>query len=88
MVILLDGLLMHSREAAHRQLQQSFRFPEYYGRNLDALYDSLCAVGHGTKVVFINREAMLQALDSYGAGILDCLADAAEENSNIELCFY
>ena len=88
MVILLDGLLMYSREAAHRQFQQSFRFPEYYGRNLDALYDSLCAIGHKTKVIFINRDAMLRAQDIYGTGILECFADAAEENPNIELRFY
>lgn len=35
----LDGALMTSPEALHDQLAETFDFPDYYGRNLDALWD-------------------------------------------------
>ena len=37
--VVVDGGLMTSREAAHDLLAARLGLPEYYGRNLDALYD-------------------------------------------------
>lgn len=36
------------REALHDVLAEAFVFPEYYGRNLDALYDLLTEVSEDT----------------------------------------
>ena len=41
MKIVLDALQMQQKEAAHAYLKEMFGFPEYYGKNLDALYDCL-----------------------------------------------
>ena len=38
---ILDGRYMLSKAEAHRYLQETFGFPAYYGKNLDALYDCL-----------------------------------------------
>ena len=42
--MVLDALKMQTRDDAHIYLKEEFRFPDYYGENLDALYDCLCGV--------------------------------------------
>lgn len=39
--ILLDGNILSDAAQAHDYLMQTLNFPEYYGKNLDALYDCL-----------------------------------------------
>ncbi|MCM3747246.1 barstar family protein [Paenibacillus pasadenensis] len=39
--ILLDGSKLDSAEAIHNLLAKELAFPDYYGRNLDALWDCL-----------------------------------------------
>ena len=33
-----------TRETAHTYLKEILHLPDYYGRNLDALYDCLCEI--------------------------------------------
>ena len=45
-----------SREEVHSYLKEKFAFPEYYGKNLDALYDCLTDIGRPTAVgIFISE---------------------------------
>ena len=37
----IDALKLNDRDSAHDYLAEVFEFPEYYGKNLDAFYDSL-----------------------------------------------
>ena len=39
--ITLDGNLLCDAAQVHAYLKNQFDFPEYYGENLDALYDCL-----------------------------------------------
>ncbi len=39
--ITLDGTLLSDAAQAHDYLKECLQFPEYYGKNLDALYDVL-----------------------------------------------
>lgn len=39
--ITLDALHLTEKKEAHLYLQEQFAFPEYYGMNLDALFDCL-----------------------------------------------
>ena len=39
--IILDGNYLCNREVAHTYLQEKLELPDYYGKNLDALYDCL-----------------------------------------------
>lgn len=55
MKIILDAGLMGSRKEAHAYLKEAMNFPEYYGNNLDALYDCLTEL-EDTEVEFLNTD--------------------------------
>ena len=42
-VCILDGKLLDSGKALHRAVSEALDFPDWYGENLDALYDCPCA---------------------------------------------
>ena len=74
----IDGAAMLSREAAHAELKRALELPEYYGANLDALYD--CASTMEAELTLIRPAPMLGALKTYGCKLLETLYDAAECN--------
>lgn len=80
---LLNGKRMKTREEAYDHISQVMQFPEYFGRNLDALYDLLTE--RPANVVLKNADIMLNALGGYGCEMLKCFCDAAENNSNFTL---
>ena len=54
--IILELNSLMSREEVHSYLKEKFAFPEYYGKNLDALYDCLTDIGRPTAVgIFISE---------------------------------
>ena len=74
----LDGRRMSTREAAHEHIAERLSVPEYYGRNLDALWDMIS--GMDADVTLRHADAMLSSLGAYGCRILSTLYEAAEEN--------
>lgn len=65
----IDGKLINSD--GHDYLMSVLNLPEYYGKNLDALYDCLCEM---------NVEIELINSDFVENDILDTFKDAANEN--------
>lgn len=85
MKIILDGRLMTDRGAVHGLLAAKLKFPDYYGRNLDALYDLLSTYPERIDVTLIHTDRLLANLGNYGKTLLRTLQEAAGENSNVEL---
>jgi len=79
--VYLNGRAMLSREAAHEQIARALEFPDWYGRNLDGLWDLLCDAR--AEVSFGGTDAMLAALGEYGLRLLKTFYDAAEENPDL-----
>ena len=77
--IVIDGSAVRDREALHALLAERLRLPDWYGRNLDALYDCLTDIRDVT-VVLRNAGAMTAALGGYGEAALRVFRDAAAEN--------
>lgn len=80
MQIRLDVSCLTGKEESHAYLKEAFHFPEYYGCNLDALYDCLTDLGE-TEIVIENREAA----GSYFAKVEGVLQDAARENEMLHI---
>lgn len=78
MVIELDGDRMTDRACAHAYLRERLDFPDYYGRNLDALYDLLTE--RGGEIVLRNQERMAE-------GLVKTMLDAAAHNPRLNISF-
>ena len=85
MEIILDGALMTDRAAVHDLLAEKFAFPDYYGRNLDALYDLLSTYPAQVHVAVLHGAQLPEYLGNYGKSLLRTLQDAADHNPNVKL---
>ena len=70
----LDGKLIE--KDGHDYLKEALNFPDYYGKNLDALYD--CLTEMSCEIDLINCEEVDKE-------ILDTFRDAASENELLKL---
>ena len=81
--VILDCEKLLDREQAHLYLAEMFDFPDYYGKNLDALFDCLTELGECT--VILEGSNMLYQSDGYGAKVLKVLEEAADKNPRLRL---
>jgi len=72
-------------EELHEYLQDTFSFPDYYGMNLDALYDCLGEVAEKTQIIVSNSITDEENLGEYGERFLAVLEAAAQDNEFIQL---
>lgn len=68
----IDGKLI--KKEGHDYLKDALSFPDYYGKNLDALYDCLTEIGVETEIKLINSNLVSQEL-------LETFIDASRENT-------
>lgn len=76
--IIINCQHLLEREQAHLYLAQKLDFPEYYGKNLDALFDCLTELRECT--IILQGEKDLRQAGGYGARILKVLEEASKVN--------
>ncbi|MBQ9768298.1 MAG: barstar family protein [Lachnospiraceae bacterium] len=86
--VTLSGNKMKSKEAMHAYLAKKLKFPAYYGKNLDALHDCLCEIGHPLRITVTYTERLVEDTGKYGETFLEVLKDAAQENKNLSLMLF
>ena len=79
-MIVLDAANMTEKEATHAYLKKALSLPDYYGSNLDALYDCLTEL-EDTEIQFVN----LDAAGGYFAKVLSVFQEAQEENPRLQI---
>ncbi len=80
----LNAKIVKTRAQLHDAMAKTFGFPDWYGRNLDALYDLLTSCSN-THFTLENAELIQLNLGRYGDLLLRLLQDAAKENSGFTL---
>lgn len=87
--IKLNGSKMKDKKTAHEYIKRKLSLPDYYGMNLDALWDLLSTDTSPKKITIKNPEMIIINLGTYGGSLLDTFREAADENQcldvNIEL---
>jgi|GEM_PF-419814 len=81
----LDGNKLSSEASTREYLFDMFEFPEYYGNDLESLYDALTDITEETHVSIINRDQM--EATAYGSKLIWVFEDAASDNKNITLAW-
>ena len=84
-MIQLDGRDMTDRESIHHYLQKKLGIVEYYGHNLDALYDILSTWDEEITIQLRHSEDVLSHLDRYGETLLNTLQEASLENDSLTI---
>jgi ribonuclease inhibitor len=80
---IIDGAQITDRRELHRILAEELDFPEWYGNNLDALYDCLTDEQEEVQIAILHEEEFKQRLGRYAERFLTVLARASEENPKI-----
>ena len=81
--ITIDCTTVASLTEIHDILARELNFPEWYGRNLDALHDCLTSLCEETKITFLH----FPALPFRSGGLLNVLRDSESENEKLEVSF-
>lgn len=79
MDILIDLGGIKNKSDLHDLLSESLHFPEYYGRNLDALFDLLTEPHEMWNITFKNTAAAKNVLGDYFRLLKETFTDAEEE---------
>ncbi len=81
----VDLTEIRSREELHEKLAEELSLPEWYGGNLDALYDVFSEMQGG--ITFAGYEEMEGVLTDYARAFRAVCMDAAEENPRLKVTF-
>lgn len=79
-VIYLNAKKLSDCKNAHQYLAEQLEFPDYYGCNLDALYDCLTELSE-CQIVFENEESA----GRYYQTIRKVFSEAEKENNGLKI---
>ena len=83
----LDLSEVTSKSELHEKVKNFFGFPDYYGGNLDALYDCLTDISEETNVTIILPERWPKEKSKYIKNFIKVCGDAASENEKLTFLF-
>ncbi len=79
-VCILDGKFLDSRKALHQTVSEALDFPDWYGGNLDALYDCLTDRQEETEILIVHKQNLEEHLGKYVNALTKMLSQAEKEN--------
>lgn len=85
---LLNGRFIQSLEDLYDELSRCLRFPEYFGRNLDALYDVLSTDVEGPfEIVWEQADASKRGMGGDFEKVVALLRDLEAERSDFKISY-
>lgn len=85
MNITVDAREFVSKHETHAALRSVLGEENYWGSNLDALYDCLTSKAEPTKLTIINWSFAMTHLRGYADRLWHVLYDASEENHRLSI---
>ena len=83
--IRLNGARMVDKATTHDYLKRKLALTDYYGKNLDALWDCL-STDLSEKIIIINKpDAIINNLGSYGESLIHLFLEVAQMNEFIKV---
>lgn len=85
--VIIDCAAIADRSAFHDILSTALGFPDWYGKNLDALHDCLSAISEDTHLVLENWQAAENSLGHYATRIRTVFLRTEDESIHFHLSF-
>lgn len=85
--ILLDGGAFVDKATTHALLKEQLQLPDYYGNNLDALWDCLVSDFTPKMITIRNPQRIVDNLGRYGQSLLRLFEELKEQNEEIRIVF-
>lgn len=79
----IDCTGIENKEQLHELLARALSFPDYYGHNLDALFDCLTDIRYKTAIKLMGW----MELGEWKNGFTAVFMDAGIENPNLDIIF-
>jgi ribonuclease inhibitor len=78
--ICIDCARIHNREELHDALALKLSFPEYYGKNLDALYDCLTELPFPVHLTLLHFDHLAELFGEYALWLRQVFEEAEMSN--------
>ena len=85
MQLVLDGMEIYTKEELHASISEQLRLPDWYGANLDALYDVLTERVHPVEIQIKRADWLQKKLGQYYDAFMETLTDAVRQSSYLTL---
>ncbi len=85
--MMLNAARITNKTDMAKYMKAAFHLPEYFGGNLDALFDCLCEVETPTEIILDRDTVSAVCADRYAYRVLMVISRAAEENENLRILF-
>ena len=83
--IIIDGSAIFTSPDLHEALAVALSFPDYYGKNLDALYDCLTEVGEDIHLELRNWHHIETHLKDYSGKAVYVFHCAMDDNPHLNV---
>lgn len=87
-VFYIDLSGIESKEEFHKVLERELLLPEYYGGNLDALYDVLTDVSDEWNIIFYNSTDFKLGMEKYFSSFEKLCRNVTKENECVRIRIY
>ncbi|MBR3146879.1 MAG: barstar family protein [Eubacterium sp.] len=74
---IIDLAGVETEEDVQDRLMESLPLPDYYGGNLDALYDVLTEMGDGWHLIIVGTDDVSEEIRPYVEELIDVCSDAS-----------
>lgn len=81
--ITIDGAKIQTKEELHEAFAAMLNFPEWYGRNLDALHDCLTEIREETVIHIEDFDDLEEHLPLYARIVVRVVRHACRENQSL-----